>query len=68
LLAAIREQVGQLVADLVVNHAGNADPAGLGERFQPRRDIDTVAEDVVALGDDVAEIDTDAPADALLFG
>ena len=42
----------------------DADPARLGQAFQPRRDIDAVAIDVVALDDDVAEIDADAELDA----
>src|SRR5712691_3496682 len=42
LLAQIVERIGQLVADPVVHRAGNADSAGLGERFQPRREIDPV--------------------------
>jgi hypothetical protein len=42
------------------------DAARLGERFEARRDIDAVAEDVTVLGDDVAEIDADAHRDALL--
>ena len=44
--------------------AGNADPAGFGQRLQARRDIDAVAEDVVALGDDVAKVDPHAKPDA----
>jgi hypothetical protein len=32
------------------------------------RDIDTIAEDVVVLGNDVAEIDADAKPDAPLVG
>ena len=68
LLATIREPVGQLVANLVVDDAGNTDPAGLRQCFQPCSDIDAVAEDVVALDDDVAEIDADAEPNALLVG
>ena len=60
LLAHVLERVRQPVADLVAHRAGDADAAGLGQRLQPRRDIDAVAEDVVVLGDDVAEIDADA--------
>ena len=68
LLAHVLERIGQLVADLVAHRPGNADPAGLGERFQARRDIDTVAEDVVALGDHVTEVDADTKPDAPLVG
>ncbi len=64
----ILERVGQLVADMVAHGPGNADAAGLGERFQARRDIDAVAKDVAVLDDDVAEIDADAKPDAPLVG
>jgi hypothetical protein len=60
--------VGQLVSDLVSHHSGDADPAGLGERLKACRDIDSVAEDVVVLDNDVAEIDADAKLDAPLAG
>ena len=43
-------------------------PAGLCERLQPRRDIDAVAEDVVAIDDDVAEIDPDPEPDPAVLG
>ena len=68
LLAEILEFIGKPVADLVAHDSGNADPAGLGERFEARRDVDAVAEDVAAFGDDVPEIDADAKFDALLVG
>ena len=42
---------------------GNADAARIGERLEPRRDIDAVAIDVVAVDDDVAEIDADPQLD-----
>ena len=43
-------------------------PPGSAKAFEPRRDIDAVAEDVAVLDDDVAEIDADAELDALLRG
>jgi len=33
----------QLVLNLVVDTAGDADPAGLGDRLDPRGDVDAVA-------------------------
>ena len=54
------EAEGQLAFDVVVDGVGHHDPAGLGEAFQPHRDIDAVAEDVAILDQDVAEIDADA--------
>ena len=68
LLAQIVEFEGQPVAHLVVHGARDADPAGLGQRFEPRRDIDAVAQDVAVLGDHVAEVDADAKADASVVG
>ena len=43
-------------------------PPGSARAFQPRRDVHAVAVDVVALDDDVAEVDTDAKANALVLG
>jgi hypothetical protein len=51
---------------MLVDRPGDADPAGLGQRFEARCDIDPVAKNVVAIGDHVAEIDTNAKPDALL--
>src|ERR1051325_1002019 len=36
---------------------GNADTAGFGDAFEPSRDIYTVTENVLALHDDVADVD-----------
>ena len=68
LLPEILERVGQLVANVVAYRPRDADAAGLGERFQPRRDVDAVAEDVVTIGDDVPDVDADAKPDAPLAG
>jgi hypothetical protein len=46
--------------------ARNADAAAIGKAFEPSRDIDSVAEDVGALRDDVAEIYADTEFDALV--
>ena len=56
----------ELVPDLVVNRLRNADGAGLGERLEPGGDVDPVAEDVVAVDDDVAEIDADPQLETAL--
>ncbi len=66
MLAAILERDRQLVAHLIAHHPADADPAGLGQSLQPRGDVDAVAENVVAVVDDVAEIDPDAELDAPL--
>jgi len=51
---------------VVAHRSRNADPTRLGEGFESGRDIDAVAENVVGLDDDVAEIDPDPEPDAAL--
>jgi hypothetical protein len=59
LLAQILEGVAQLVAHLVAHDTADADPTGFGQCFEPRRDINTIAKDVVAVGYYIAEVDPD---------
>src|SRR5713101_4686168 len=68
LVAHILETVRELVADLVAHDPRDADPARLGQRLQPRRNVDAIAVDVVILADDVAEIDADAELDSPFDG
>jgi hypothetical protein len=42
--------------------------AGLRQRLEPRRHVHPVAENVVTIGDDVAEVDADAESEAPVFG
>ena len=56
----------QLVEHLIAHHATCADSARLGQRLEPRGDIDAVAKDVVAIDDDVADVDADTKIDPLL--
>jgi hypothetical protein len=67
-LAQILKDKGQPVAHMIVNRIGNEHPAGIRERLHPRRDIDAVTIEVVALDDHVAEIDADAQFDAAVRG
>jgi hypothetical protein len=66
LLAQILKDKGQPVAHLIVNRIGDEHPAGIGQGFDPCRDVDAVAIEVVALDDHVAEIDADAQFDAVV--
>ena len=68
LLAEIDEMRLDPAPHMFVSAAGNENAAGLADAFEPRRDIDAVAENVVALDEHVAEIDADAIEDALVFG
>ena len=66
LLAQILEDKGQPVAHVIMHRTGDEHPAGLGQGFDPRGDVDAVAIDVVVLDDHVAEIDADAQLDAVV--
>jgi hypothetical protein len=68
LLAHIFEQIGQLVPDVLPEGSRDTNTIGLGQRFQTRRDVYTVAEDVVLLNDHIAEIDPNSQPDPALFG
>src|ERR1035437_858241 len=64
LLSHVLETKAELIAYLIVHDAGNHDPAGVGQRLQARRHIDAVSENVIAVENDVADIDADAEFDA----
>jgi hypothetical protein len=49
-----------------MDRIGDEHPAGLGQGLDPCGDVDAVAIEVVALDDDVAEIDADAQFDAII--
>jgi hypothetical protein len=44
----------------------HADPAGFGQPFEPSRNVDAIAINIVAVHDDVAEVDADAERDAMV--
>ena len=68
LLAGIVKGEVQLVAHLVANAAADADAARLGQSFQPRRDVDAIAVDVVAVEDDIADVDAHTEFDPSVVG
>ena len=49
-----------------MDRIGDEHPAGIGQGFDPRGDVDAVAIEIVALDDHVAEIDADAQFDAVV--
>jgi hypothetical protein len=53
---------------VVPYRAGDADPASFGQSLQPSGDVDAVAVDVAAFGDNIAQIGTDSEGDPLLLG
>ena len=60
LLAEILKTDRKAVGNLIAHRRGDADAARLRQRFKPRSDVNAVAEDVIVLDDDVAQIDADA--------
>src|SRR5437764_8997080 len=50
-------------SDALLNHRGDANSAGFGGGLQPCRYVDTVSVDVVAVDNDIAEIDADPQHD-----
>ena len=62
-LAHIFEVQVELVSNLVPCCSGETDAAWLGEGFKARRHIDAIAQHVVALGNDIADVDPDAELD-----
>jgi hypothetical protein len=68
LLAPILERERQFVADLVAHNPRDANPTRLCQRFQPCRDIHPVAENVVLLGNHVAEVHPYTEPNTALFG
>src|SRR4029077_10230976 len=67
LLTHVLERDGELVAHLVAHHPADADAAWFGQGFEARRDVDAIAEDVLLIDHDVAEVDADAEFDASLL-
>ena len=59
LLTQINEPEFELIPDLLISRRRDADAARLGYALKPRCDVDTIPEDVVALDQDVPEIDPD---------
>ncbi|MGB8039115.1 MAG: hypothetical protein WCF39_13675 [Pseudolabrys sp.] len=49
-----------------MDDARNHDTAGIGERFEPRRHIDAIAEDIAAVDDDIAHVNANAELNALV--
>src|SRR4030095_10597737 len=60
LLAELLEGEAQFVENLIADHPAHAEPARLRQGLQAARDVDPVAEDVVAVDDDVADVDPHA--------
>ena len=64
LLAQITEGEVELARSVLAYPRRNANATGLGQAFEPRRNVDAVAKDVAILDDDVADVDADPKFDA----
>src|SRR5690348_6119884 len=67
LLAEILERIRKLVANLVAHDTRDADAARLSQCLQPRSNVDAITVDVVAITDNVAEVDPDTEDDPLVL-
>ena len=68
MLAAVSEFGLDAAGDAVVGVAGDTNTANLADLLQARRDVDAVAEDIITLDDDVAQVHADAKADGVFGG
>ncbi len=68
LLAHVLERQSDLAADFFVHFGRDANPAGLGNRLEPRRNVDPFTVNVPPLADHVTEVDADAQNDPAAFG
>ena len=66
MFARVLEGYVDLASHLSVSVVGDADAARLGDAFEPRSDVDAVAENVTVFDDDVTDVDTDTELDALV--
>jgi len=53
------------IPHLIADNPADANPPGIGQCLQPRRNIDAISEDVVLFDDHIAEIDANPKPDAL---
>src|SRR5271166_2540200 len=58
------ETESKLSADLIINGPRYRDAAGLADALEPRRDVDPLAQYIVAVDQHVAEMDADAIDDS----
>src|SRR2546430_9664235 len=66
--AHVREWRSDFPGDLLVDSARQANAARFGDLFEPRRDVDAVAIDILTFDDDVADVDPDSQADRIDLG
>src|SRR5690349_475244 len=68
LLAKISELDWDLAANLIVRGRRDADATRLSDPLKPSRNVDAIAKDVIALDQDVSEIDPDPKQHTAVLG
>jgi hypothetical protein len=68
LLADILKSQVEPIADIVADRLRDGYPSGFGDTFEPGRDIDAVAKNIIVIDDYVAKVDADAEFDTAVFG
>src|SRR5262249_30436218 len=68
LFAQVSEGDVEFAGCVFLNPRRDADATRFRQAFEPGRDVDPMAEDVLALDDDVALVDANTELDALVFG
>jgi hypothetical protein len=66
LLTHVFEDEIEAARDIHLHPRRDADPAGLGQAFEPRRNIDAIPENVAILDDDISDIDANAELDPIV--
>ena len=66
LLAAVRERQRQLASDLIESDLRHAQSTGFADRFKPRRNIHAVAEDILVVDYDFADVDAGTEHNTLI--
>jgi hypothetical protein len=67
-LAIVEESYVEPTLGILLDACRNGDAAGLCQRLQPRCDVDAIAEDIVLLDHNVADMDAHAELDAAIGG
>jgi hypothetical protein len=65
-ISQVFENETNLVAHLIMYNSAYANPVGVGEAFEARRNVYAIAIDVLAVYNDVAEVDADAELNSLV--
>src|SRR5262245_15154182 len=66
LFAPIVQRQSDLALEMIVGGTGDKDAAGLAKLFEAGSNVDTIAKQIIAIHDDVAEIDSDPKNDPSL--